>query len=268
MTARSLRGSSQMRQRGSSARLKHTSHSPTFSRTSRIASARAIASESGARRMWKASRWAVRCPTPGSFASSPISRWIGPAYMACLGLETRQTHAAEPAGDPTEPVRGQLLSGADRLVDGGEHHLRKHLDVLRVGCARIDRDLEEAQVAAHLHLDHPAAGARLDDLVLELLLLGGHVRLHLLELLHHRIQVEPAGPLRSPGHPVASFGSASVASLVTSISLASNSDLKRSMSSSGERISTSVAASSSSGSSSTNTGRRRLPIAARRASAS
>ncbi len=69
-----------MRQRGPSARLKQTSQSPTFSFTSRIVSARANASSSLARRMWKASRWAVRCPIPGSFESSAIRRLIGPAY--------------------------------------------------------------------------------------------------------------------------------------------------------------------------------------------
>jgi hypothetical protein len=31
--------------------------------------------------MWKASRWAVRCPIPGSFESSAISWLIGPAYI-------------------------------------------------------------------------------------------------------------------------------------------------------------------------------------------
>ena len=78
---RSRRSSSQIRQRAPSARLKQTSQSPTFSFTSRIASARASASSSSARRMWKASRWAVRWPIPGRRESSAIRRLIGPAYM-------------------------------------------------------------------------------------------------------------------------------------------------------------------------------------------
>ena len=79
ITPWSRRVSVQIRQRGSSVRLKHTSHSPIFSFTSTIASARAEESSAGARRMWKARRCAVRLPTPGSFESSMISRWTGGA---------------------------------------------------------------------------------------------------------------------------------------------------------------------------------------------
>ena len=51
----------------------------------------------------------------------------------------------------------------------------------------------------------PAAGARLDDLVLELLLRLHHLGLHLLDLLHHRVQVQAAGAtarVRRAGHPL------------------------------------------------------------------
>ena len=64
----------------------------------------------------------------------------------------------------------------------------------------IDRDLEQAQVAAHLDLDHAAARARVDDLVLELLLRVGHLGLHLLGLLHQRVEVETARALGEPCH--------------------------------------------------------------------
>ena len=46
--------------------------------------------------MWKASRWAVRWPIPGSLASSAISRWIGCAYMRSAGR--RGGPATSPAG--------------------------------------------------------------------------------------------------------------------------------------------------------------------------
>jgi hypothetical protein len=76
----SRRSSWQMRQRGSSARLKQISQSPMRSLTSRIASARPVASSASARMMWKARRWAVRWPTPGSLPSSVMRRWTGGGY--------------------------------------------------------------------------------------------------------------------------------------------------------------------------------------------
>ena len=107
--------------------------------------------------------------------------------------------AAEP-GDAAHLARGELLGGADRLVDRGEDHVLEQLGVLGVDRLGVDRDLEQAQVAAHLHLHHPAAGARLDGLVLELLLRLGHLGLHLLGLLHQRVEVETTRALGEPRH--------------------------------------------------------------------
>jgi len=76
------RSSSQIRQRGPTARLKQTSHWPTVSLTSRMESARASASSSETLRMWNASRCAVRCPMPGRRASSVIRRLTGAANRA------------------------------------------------------------------------------------------------------------------------------------------------------------------------------------------
>jgi len=59
--------------------LKQISQKPTFSLTSRIASASAIASSGERRRMSNASRCAVRGPMPGSLPSSVIRRWTGGA---------------------------------------------------------------------------------------------------------------------------------------------------------------------------------------------
>ena len=55
-------------------------------------------------------------------------------------------------------------------------------------------DLLQGQVAAHLDLDHAAAGAGLDDLVFERLLSLQHLGLHLLRLFHQGVDVE------APGH--------------------------------------------------------------------
>src|SRR6266511_747908 len=159
--------------------------------------------------------------------------------MHCLNLATRagvlhdreaqSAEAAASAGDATELGGGELLAGANRLVDGGENHVLKKLRVLRIDRLRIDGDLEQAQIAAHLDLDHPAAGTRLDDLVLELLLRLHHLGLHLLDLLHHRVQLEPSGPGCS-GHLAAS--SSASRSSASSNSSASNSDLSFAISSS------------------------------------
>jgi hypothetical protein len=79
ITSGSRRSSAQIRQIGPSARLKQVWHRPMRSLTSLIARASARASSSLARSRWKASRCAVRPPTPGSFDSSVISRCTGGA---------------------------------------------------------------------------------------------------------------------------------------------------------------------------------------------
>src|ERR1700722_17910500 len=97
-----------MRQRGSSARLKQTSHRPTFSLTSLIASARPRASCSEARRIWKANRWAVRLPIPGSLESSVTSLWMGGANEFKRGLQTWETEPTERAGIQAAGDRAHL----------------------------------------------------------------------------------------------------------------------------------------------------------------
>ena len=82
ITERSRRSSRQIGHRGPSARLKHTSHRPMRSFTSRIAAARPKASCSGTRSTWNARRCAVRWPMPGSFASSVISLLTGGENMS------------------------------------------------------------------------------------------------------------------------------------------------------------------------------------------
>src|SRR5438477_3764216 len=226
----SRRSSWQIRQRGSSARLKQISQKPMRSLTSRIASARALASSASARRRWNARRWAVRWPTPGSLPSSVIRRWTGGAYK--LSLEARQAQVAEPAGEPAHLRRGKLLRRAQRLVGGGEHHVLQQLGILGIDGVRVDGDRLHHEVAGHLDLHHPAAGRGLDLLVLELLLRGHHVLLHLLDLLEHLLHVR----LGHQAPPSFSSGSGRISS-------ASNSATNRAT------ISSSEGGSASSGSS-------------------
>src|SRR4051795_2950028 len=174
----SRRSSRQMRQRGPSARLKQTSHSPMRSLTSRMASASALASSGDWRRMWNASRCAVRWPMPGSLPSSVTSRWIG----AGLALNASHAGQAQPAqgsagsagaaGDAAHLARRQLLGLVDGLVDRGGDHVLQQLDVIGVHRGGIDPDLLDDEVAADLHGDHAAPRRRADLLVLELLLGG------------------------------------------------------------------------------------------------
>src|SRR5918994_3736336 len=111
----------------------------------------------------------------------------------------------------------QLLGRADRLVDRGLDHVLEHVDVLRVHSLGVDPQLLQLELAADLHRDHPAAGAGLDNLVLQLLLSLGHVGLHLLDLLHHLVQV------RLPHQLLSSSGSSKTSS-------AANSSRRRSIS--------------------------------------
>ena len=247
-------------QRGPSARLKQTSQSPIFSLTSRIASASAFASSALVRRTWNASRCAVRLPTPGSLPSSVTRRWRGGASRSylCLRRAARLggmpppgppgAAAAEQAAEAAHAAellerRGRVHAAhaaagrlglevgglAHRLVDRGHDHVLEHLDVLGVDRVRVDRELLELEVAGHHDLDHAAAGGRLDALVLEPLLRLHHLLLHLLRLLEQGVEV------RLGHQDSSSAGSSS----------ASNSRMKRSMSSSSERVGVAVAWGSS-----------------------
>src|SRR3954470_10891307 len=255
MSSASRRSSWQIRQRGSSARLKQTSQSPMRSLTSRIASASALASSASTRSRWKARRWAVRCPMPGSLPSSVIRRWTGGAYKRRLGrgrpseaqAERPEVHAA---GQPAELGLLQLLGGAQRLVDGGEDHVLEQVGVVGVDRLRRDHDRLDDEVDRDLDLDHAAARGSLDLLVLELLLGLEHVLLHLLDLLHHLLHVRRLRHQLSPS--LWSSGSGT-------ISWASNSDTKRATISSSDGGGGGATAGSSGRSRSSKRSRRRRP---------
>src|SRR5207302_4932842 len=111
----------------------------------------------------------------------------------------------------------------------------EHLDVLGIDRLGIDRDRLHDQVAGHLDRDHAPACRGLHHLVLERLLGGEHVLLHLLGLLEDLLHVRLGHqPLTSP-----SLGSSS------KTSSASNSSMKRRTSSSPESTWFALDASSS-----------------------
>ena len=197
--------------------------------------------------MWNASRCAVRLPMPGSLPSSVTRRWTGGASRSYLCRRRAARLGGAPPGRPpsaAQPAetaqaaerverRGrvhaahpgrlalQLHRLPERLVDRGEDHVLQHLDVLGVDRVGLDLERLELEVARHDDLDHAAAGRGLDALVLELLLRGHHVFLHLLRLLEQRVRLGGWG-IRTPPRA----GSSS----------ASNSRLNCSTSSSSERV--------------------------------
>src|SRR5919204_175749 len=222
MISGSRRWSWQIRQRASSARLKQISHSPMRSLTSRIASASALASSLSARRMWKARRWAVRCPIPGSLPSSVMSLWTGGAYKrGCLEAREAQRAQVHAAGQAAELGLLELLGGPQGLVGGGEDHVLQQLGIVGIDRLGRDRDRLDHEIARDLDGDHPAARRGLDLLVLELLLGSHHVLLHLLDLLEHLLHV---GRLR---HQACPFRSSDSGSSSGTISSASKARLKR-----------------------------------------
>ena len=179
-----------MRQIGPSARLKHSSQRPTFSFTSRIASASAAASSSGARSRWKASRCAVRWPIPGSRESSATRRASGAGPSA---LTFPERPPRPPVMPPIFEPASSWAARSASLTAACTISASSSASSGSIASGSIV-DLAQSQVAAHLHLDHAAAGARLDDLVFELLLRLQHLALHLLRLFHQGVHVE------APGH--------------------------------------------------------------------
>src|SRR4029078_9220245 len=112
-------------------------------------------------------------------------------------LEPRKAEPAEVAERRPQLRLDQALRRAQRLVDRREDQVLEHLRVVWVDRLRVDLDLADLAVARRGDGDHPAAGARLDGLVLELFLRLLHLALHLLDLLQHLVHVEAHSSLTS-----------------------------------------------------------------------
>src|SRR3954471_16816495 len=109
-----------------SATLKQVVQKRTSSFTLRSAVASRLTSAGSADRTWKAIRWALFGPTPGSRPNSSIRSWMAPSYT---GSESREREAA---GGRTHLLLGQLTHRLGAVVDRGEHEVLERLDVLRV----------------------------------------------------------------------------------------------------------------------------------------
>src|SRR6476661_1721333 len=98
--------------------------------SSRTASESASASAALERRMWKARRWALLAPMPGSLRSSSMRRAMGSANRDMrVVLETRQIEAAEHAGKSRLQA---LIGAASGFVECGGDEILEHLDVFSV----------------------------------------------------------------------------------------------------------------------------------------
>ena len=131
----------------------------------------------------------MRCadfgPTPGSRPSSSISSWTG------SGVDAGHQPPPSRSPRPAERAHGLALDLEQlgvHVVQGGEHEVLEHRDVVGVDDLRGDRDAEHLARAGGADPHHAAAGHAL-DLALGGRLLGRH---HLL-----RLREEPAEARRA-----------------------------------------------------------------------
>src|SRR3954454_24734673 len=120
------RGSRHTRHCSDSATLKQVVQNRTSSFTLRSAVASRLTSAGSADRTWKAIRWALFGPTPGSRPSSSIRSWMAPSYT---GSEPRE---GQTTGGRAHLFLGELPLRLGRVVDRREHQILQRLDVLRV----------------------------------------------------------------------------------------------------------------------------------------
>src|SRR5947209_6291581 len=203
MTVRSRRGSSQMRQMSACETLPQMVQNLTsFFTRMRTAASRSTSVSSAASR-WKAMRWALFGPTPGSRPSSSIRSWTAPSYIE--GLQPRQAETAEAVTEPAHAARdrahllgGQFLDRPLRIAHGCDHEVLQRLDVVGVDRLRVDGQRRQLTPAGEGRGDHPAAGAARDLGRGKVGLGCRQLLLHLLCLLHQLLQVRLSAATELP----------------------------------------------------------------------
>src|SRR5215210_3094236 len=185
MTSSERRGSRQIRHCSPSATLKQTVQKRTSACTRCSAATSRPTSALSAASRWKAIRWALLGPTPGSRPSSSMRSWTAPSYTVGFlgsrecggrgraderGLQARQTHAAEAAGQGAHAAGGELRGGPRGVADGGDHEVLQRVDVVRVDDGRGDGERGQLTAAGHRRRDQATAGGAGDLAAGELLL--------------------------------------------------------------------------------------------------
>src|SRR5262245_56857170 len=178
----SRRASRQIRQRVSSETLPHRSQKTTPSLTFCSAAISRPVSTGSAPSRWKAIRWALFGPTPGSRPSSSIRSWTGPSYIS--RLQPGQPEAGEPAGQRAHLVAGELLRVGRGVPDRGDDQVGEGLGVLGVDHLGVDGERLQFAGAGHGRGDRPAARAAGHLGVGQLFLGGQELLLHFLRLRH------------------------------------------------------------------------------------
>src|SRR4051812_41170749 len=208
MTSSERRGSRQILHCSPSATLKQVLQKRTSACTRCSAAISRPTSALSAASRWKAMRWALLGPTPGSRPSSSMRSWTAPSYTvgssssACAGkrgLEAGQAHAtAEAAGQRAHAARGQLVRGALGVADGGDDEVLQGLQVVGVDGGRRNGQGGELAAAGHGGGDQVASGRAGDLGARELLLRRDQLLLHLLGLLEQLRHVGLASGEHAP----------------------------------------------------------------------
>src|SRR6267143_2239637 len=177
MTPVSLRASRQMEHKSSSVRLKHWGHGRTFSASVCRAVARRLDCSGDCLRRWYVSLSAVFRPMPGSLESSVARSSIAPT------LERQLEWEVQPASELAHLALRELAGFFLGLVDGDEHQILQHLNVLRIRHARVDLDARDRPLSVSVDRHQAATGRSCHRLLFQLGLHHLHARLHLLRLL-------------------------------------------------------------------------------------
>src|SRR6266700_1341683 len=168
--------------------LKQRAQKRVFSFTAAIASDRRRASAASAFRMWKARRWAVFGPMPGSRVSASTRSWTGPANTGASAWPSAHAREAHAPRERPEPLRGEFLLSPEPVVERCPEQVLQHAGVVGVDRGRVDGHAADL-LAGEGDLDRPAAGAALHDRLGQLGLRLCELGLHLLDLLHHLVHV-------------------------------------------------------------------------------
>src|SRR6202171_492346 len=179
MTPVSLRASRQMEHKSSSVRLKHCGHGRTFTASVRRAVASRLDCSGDGLRRWYVSLSAVFRPMPGSLESSVARSSIAPT------LERQLEWEVESPSELSHLALRELAGFFLGLVDGDEHQILQHLDVLGIRHARVDPDARARPLAVSFDRHQAAPGRSCHGLLFQLGLHLLHARLHLLRLLEN-----------------------------------------------------------------------------------